>query len=119
MPITRHDREAAHTLIADEVIQFGPFIERATEVSPAKARITLPGHGVVSPAGKFCGSARMSSVPFVAPQIFHVAFDAAKRTLEPSFLRRAQAPSPANRCAQSSVSVFSPSWMLCGGLPPA
>src|SRR6266404_5067601 len=40
---------------------------------PAMLANPAPGHVDVKPAGRFCGSARMSKVAVVLPQIFQVA----------------------------------------------
>src|SRR6185503_13245175 len=43
------------------------------------------GQGTVRPAGRFCGSARWSRVPWELPQIFQVADELFRRSLNQTF----------------------------------
>ena len=53
-----------------------PLRKAALKSPPPSVANPAPGHGLVTLSGRFLGSVRASSVPFVAPQIFQVALDA-------------------------------------------
>ena len=64
--VARHDRKSGDLRIPDEVIDFA---------TPICAKVSAGHFCLVSPSGRFCGSARKSRAPCELPQIFQVAAD--------------------------------------------
>ena len=90
--VARDGDEARHLVVADQVVDFRALGERPAEIAAAEGAEILPRPRRLAsdPAGRFCGSVRMSSVPLVAPQIFQVAVDRGQPLLEPRFLLAAE-----------------------------
>src|SRR5580765_6471556 len=73
--VARHDREPGDLRIADEVIDFATLVVGAAIIAAADLREGVGHFCLVSPSGRFCGSARKSRAPSELPQIFQVAAD--------------------------------------------
>ena len=69
MTVTGDGSKAGDAVIANEIVNLSSFDVDAAEVASAKAGKSGPGDRLVNSAGRFCGSARISNVPTVLPQI--------------------------------------------------
>ena len=84
--VARDDREAGDLRVADQIVDLAALAYARRNRRRRDMRIAGPGHGAfVRPAGRFCGSARQSSVPSELPQIFHVARRALSWSLNQAF----------------------------------
>ena len=84
--IAGHRREAGDAVIAHEIVNLAALDVRAAVIAAAEIRRSpRPATASVNPAGRFCGSARMSSVAAVLPQIFQVACESRRRSRNHAF----------------------------------